>query len=70
MTLARRLSPLLAVALLFAGCAPAATGTSPGTPYPIESSAIATTAGATVYVQAHFTFDDFKIDPACRRAGA
>lgn len=63
MNLARRLSPLLAVALLFAGCAPAAAGTSPGSPYAIHSSGIATTAGHTVYVQADYTFADFSIDP-------
>lgn len=63
MSLARRLSPLLAVALLLAGCAPAAAGTSPGSPYPIKSSAIATMPGHTVYVQADYTFDDFSIDP-------
>ena len=63
MTVLRRLAPLLAVALVLAGCAPAATGSSPGTPYPIQSSAIVARPGQTVYVDTHFTFDDFGIDP-------
>lgn len=63
MTVLRRLSPLLAAALLLTGCAPATTGSSPGAPYPIESSAIVAQAGSTVYVETHFTFDDFGIDP-------
>jgi hypothetical protein len=63
MTVLRRLSPLLVVALVLAGCAPAATGSSPGAPYPIQSSAIVAQPGKTVYVDAHFTFDDFGIDP-------
>ena len=63
MTVLRRLSPLLAVALVLAGCAPAATGSAPGAPYPIQSSAIVAQAGKTVYVDARFTFDDFGIDP-------
>jgi len=63
MTVLRRLSPLLVAALLLAGCAPAATGSSPGAPYPIQSSAIVAQPGSTVYVETHFTFDDFGIDP-------
>lgn len=59
----RRLSPLLALALLLAACAPAATGTSPGAPYPIHSRSIVATAGTAVYVEADFTLDDFGIDP-------
>lgn len=63
MALLRRLSPLLLVAVALAGCAPAATGTSPASPYPIASQDISTTAGGTVYVEAHYTFADFNIDP-------
>lgn len=62
MTLVRRLVPLLVVPLALAGCAPAATGTSPATPYPIRSSQIQTAPGGTVYVEAHYTFADFGID--------
>ncbi len=69
MTVLRRLAPLLAVALLLAGCAPAATGSSPGAPYPIHSSAIVTQPGGTVYVETHFTFDDFGIDPTTVTGG-
>jgi hypothetical protein len=63
MTVLRRLTPLLAVALVLAGCAPAATGSSSGAPYPIHSSAIVAQPGGTVYVETHYTFDDFGIDP-------
>lgn len=63
MNLVRRLFPLLALALLLAGCAPAAMGTSPGVPYPIDSQSIHATAGTTFYVEAHFTPADFAIDP-------
>ncbi len=63
MTLLRRLSPLLLAALLLSGCAPATTGSSPGAPYPIQSAAIVAQPGSTVYVETHYTFDDFGIDP-------
>lgn len=63
MALLRRLSPVLLVGALLAGCAPAASGTAPSSAYPIASQAIATTAGGTLYVEAHYTFADFKIDP-------
>lgn len=63
MALLRRLSPLLLVGALLAGCAPAAIGTAPSSAYPITSQAIGTTPGGTVYVTAHFSFADFGIDP-------
>lgn len=63
MALLRRLSPLLLVAAALAGCAPAATGTSPASPYPIASQDISTTPNGTVYLEAHYTFADLKIDP-------
>ncbi|HKI57643.1 MAG TPA: hypothetical protein VKA00_00315 [Trueperaceae bacterium] len=63
MALLRRLPPLVLVAAVLAGCAPAATGTSPASAYPITSHAISTTPGGTVYVEAHYTFADFGIDP-------
>ncbi|HKI55724.1 MAG TPA: hypothetical protein VKB31_01120 [Trueperaceae bacterium] len=63
MALLRRLSPLLLVPVLLAACAPAASGTAPSSAYPITSQSIATTPGGTLYVQAHYTFADFGIDP-------
>lgn len=54
----------LSLALLLAACAPAATGSGPGSAYDIRAQDIRAAAGGTVYVEAHFTFDDLGVDPS------
>lgn len=62
MTIARRLFPLVAIVGLLAGCAPAVLG-STANPYPMGSQSISAAPGKRLYVEAHFTFADFNIDP-------
>lgn len=52
----------LSLALVLAACAPAAAGSTTGSAYPIDAQNIRVAAGGTVYVEAHFTFDDLGVD--------